>query len=213
LGGTGTGNNIPLKAMVKASSVVGVLAVALGLLFSWQQYQQRMAMMQPLPRVRKWGEGGRRAIVIGATGATGRHVVRQLLDSPEWMQVSVIVRRDQKLTTEKDSKTRWKGLALKATISEAKKKLTQIEVPDFDNLEAATKGKWVNHDVVFNCLGTTRAQAGGPDGFKKIEADYSYTVSRLARQEGVPHISVVSAVGANHKQYAVDWIHPLLYIR
>ena len=30
---------------------------------------------------------------------------------------------------------------------------------------------------------------------------------------GVLHVSVVTAQGANHQQWAVDWFHPLLYVR
>ena len=37
--------------------------------------------------------------------------------------------------------------------------------------------------------------------------------AKLASQAQIPHASVISAKGANHNQWAHDWIPPLLYIR
>jgi len=37
--------------------------------------------------------------------------------------------------------------------------------------------------------------------------------AKMASHGKISHASVVSASGANHNQWAKDWIHPLLYIR
>ena len=37
--------------------------------------------------------------------------------------------------------------------------------------------------------------------------------AKIASNAKISHASVVSASGANHNQWARDWIHPLLYIR
>ena len=163
-----------------------------------------------LPRIHQTGQGGRKAIVVGATGATGRYVVQKLLASREWSSVTAIVRREMSLSGEEFDELKWIGLTLKKG---SEKKLEQLVVEDFEQLEQKTKGRWSDSDVVFHCLGTTRAQAGGAAGFKRIEAGYSETVARIAKEEGVAHMSVVSAVGANHQQFAMDWFHPLLYIK
>jgi putative NADH-flavin reductase len=77
-----------------------------------------------------------KAIVLGATGATGESVLKQLLESNEWSKVTAFVRRD---------------------LGFSHPKLNQLMVADFGKLED-TKGAWEGHDVVFNCIGTTRGQ-------------------------------------------------------
>ncbi len=37
--------------------------------------------------------------------------------------------------------------------------------------------------------------------------------AKIASNAQISHASVISASGANHNQWAKDWIHPLLYIR
>eukprot|EP00301_Raphidiophrys_heterophryoidea_P011898 c18141_g1_i1.p1 GENE.c18141_g1_i1~~c18141_g1_i1.p1 ORF type:complete len:272 (-),score=52.55 c18141_g1_i1:100-813(-) len=134
--------------------------------------------------------GNRRAVIVGATGSTGKHVLSQLLASDKWTKVTSVTRR--KIDIENP-------------------KLTQI-VSDFDKL-SETAEKWKDHDVLFNCIGTTRSQAGGAEQFKKIEVGYTEIVASIARAAGISHVSVISAQSANHNQAAVDWIHPLLYAR
>jgi oxidoreductase len=130
------------------------------------------------------------AIVIGGTGATGSQLVKQLLASEKWGKVTAIGRRPVEGEAEK---------------------LVQVTA-DFEKLEE-TKSQWAGHDVVFNCLGTTRRQAGGPRGFVKIEVTYSENAARMAKEAGIKHFSVVSAQGANANVWAIDLIHPLLYMK
>ena len=52
-----------------------------------------------------------------------------------------------------------------------------------------------------------------PGDTDRIEVGVTKAVADMAAAEGVPHVSVVSAQGANHKQFAVEWFHPLLYGR
>lgn len=130
------------------------------------------------------------AVVIGGTGATGSQLVKQLLASDKWGKVTAIGRRP--VEGEAD-------------------KLIQVTA-DFDNLEE-TKRHWTGHDVVFNCLGTTRKAAGGPRGFVKVEVTYSENAARMAKEAGIKHFSVVSAQGANANVWAIDAIHPLLYMK
>ena len=35
----------------------------------------------------------------------------------------------------------------------------------------------------------------------------------MAANAKIPHASLISAKGANHKIWAKDWIHPLLYMK
>lgn len=52
-------------------------------------------------------------------------------------------------------------------------------------------------DVAFCCLGTTLKQAGGREGFRAVDHDLVLACARAARQAGVPHFMVVSAMGAS----------------
>ena len=117
-----------------------------------------------------------RAVVLGATGATGRQVVKCLL------------RRGWNVTA----------------ISRRHFEYFESETPP---LELHLK------DAVFNCLGTTRGQAGSAEAFVDVEVGLTEHVSSVAKEAGVGHMSVVSAQGANKDVWAVSWIHPLLYTR
>jgi hypothetical protein len=42
-----------------------------------------------------------------------------------------------------------------------------VKVVDFDNLAASSAGAFAGCEVAFNCLGTTRKDAGSAAAFKK----------------------------------------------
>ena len=135
----------------------------------------------------------RKAVVIGGTGATGRQLIKQLLNSDNWKQITSIGRKP-------------------VLNGENHDKLKDIVIESLHDL-SSTKEIWEGHDIFFNCIGTTRKRAGGARGFVDIEAGISMEAAILASQAQIPHASVISAKGANHNQWAKDWIHPLLYIR
>ena len=138
-------------------------------------------------------KSARKAVVIGGTGATGCQLIKQLLKSDNWQQVTSIGRKPILNGQNHD-------------------KLQDIVIDSLHNM-SSTKEIWKGHDVFFNCIGTTRKRAGGAKKFIEIEAGISLEAAKLASQAQIPHASVVSANGANHNQWAQDWIHPLLYIR
>ena len=78
---------------------------------------------------------------------------------------------------------------------------------DLSNVEHC----WINHDVFFNCIGTTKKKAGGADQFHDIEYGISNEAARVASKSKIPHASLISASGANHSLWAKKWIHPLFY--
>ena len=135
----------------------------------------------------------KKAIIIGGTGATGRQLIRQLLKSEEWEQITSIGRKP---------------------VLDGKKndKLQDIVLESLFDL-SSTDELWKGHDVFFNCIGTTRKRAGSAKIFIEIEAGISMEAAKIASHAKISHASVISASGANHNQWAKDWIHPLLYIR
>tara|TARA_B100001121_G_scaffold160172_1_gene139864 strand:+ start:262 stop:984 length:723 start_codon:yes stop_codon:yes gene_type:complete len=135
----------------------------------------------------------RRALVIGATGATGAQLLSLLLESDNWEKITTISRKP-------------------VLNGDNHKKLNQILIDSFDNLDQ-TAESWVGHESFFNCIGTTRKIAGGAKQFVDIEFGISLKCAELASKAKIPNASVISAGGANANAWAADWIHPLLYAK
>jgi uncharacterized protein YbjT (DUF2867 family) len=117
----------------------------------------------------------RSALVAGATGLVGGHVVDRLIESADVGRVVVLVRR----TTGKWSDTK-----------------VEERVVDYDALDRAA---FEGVDDVYSCLGTTIKKAGSQDAFRKVDHDYTLAVANMAKAAGVTRFAVVSSVGANAK--------------
>lgn len=116
-----------------------------------------------------------KAIVIGATGATGKNLVERLLADQQYTQVVVFVRKDAGLTHPR---------------------LT-THIINFDDI--ASWQDLVRGDVLFSALGTTLKAAGSKDAQWKIDYDYQYNFAKVAKDNGVRQCVLVSAMGANTK--------------
>ena len=113
-----------------------------------------------------------KALIIGATGATGKDLVTQLLADDTYSEVHCFVRKPLILTHPK----------------------LHAHVVDFETPEA-----WADllrGDVAFSCLGTTLAAAGSKEAQWRVDYDYQYTFAEHCRQNGVPTFVLVSAAGA-----------------
>ncbi len=115
----------------------------------------------------------KKALVIGATGLVGTELVRQLLDTPKVESVVTLGRRNTEFEHEK---------------------LSQRKV-DFENLDASLQH--FQGDALFCCLGTTQAKAGGKKGFYKVDFTYVHAAAKLAAQNGVTGLYLISSVGAD----------------
>jgi len=134
-----------------------------------------------------------KAIIIGGTGATGKQLLNQLMQNQNCELVTSIGRKPVLDGVKND-------------------KLVDIVVESLADL-SSTEKSWEGNDVFFNCIGTTRQRAGGAKEFIHIEAGISNEAAKMASNAKIHHASLVSAKGANHKTWAKDWIHPLLYMR
>ncbi|XRG80162.1 NAD(P)H-binding protein [Rossellomorea sp. GAMAL-10_SWC] len=109
------------------------------------------------------------ALVIGATGATGKDLLELLLKDDSFHQVDIFVRRNLVV---KDSKLK-------------------VHVIDFDKPE-----QWkhlVKGDVLFSCLGTTLKLAGSKEAQWKVDYEYQYQFAKFARKNGVDNYVLVSS--------------------
>ncbi|EJU01826.1 hypothetical protein DACRYDRAFT_116261 [Dacryopinax primogenitus] len=123
------------------------------------------------------------ALLIGATGNVGSHLLRELLASPHFSKVGEFGRH----VTPADK-----------VPTEGKAKLEQHTI-DFENLGQAglEKEKW---DVVFVTLGTTRQAAGSAEKFTKIDKDYVVDAAKHAFDPSKQQRMVyLSSEGANAK--------------
>ena len=113
-----------------------------------------------------------KALIIGATGATGKDLVTQLLADDTYSELHCFVRKPLALTHPK----------------------LHAHVVDFETPEAWTD--LLRGDVAFSCLGTTLAVAGSKEAQWRVDYDYQYNFAKLCRNNGVPTFVLVSAAGA-----------------
>lgn len=116
--------------------------------------------------------GMRAAIVVGATGLTGTSLVEQLCENDEYISVTVIARRELAFTHPK----------------------LEVKIRNFDALEE--KDIEFAHEL-YCCLGTTMKKAGSREEFEKVDFEYPLTIASLAKNRGIPHMLVITAMGAN----------------
>ena len=135
-----------------------------------------------------------KAIMIGATGATGSHLLLQLLSNDKCIKITSISRKPLKI----DKKNN--------------KKLNEILIDNMSDL-SNTETAWKDNDVFFNCIGTTRSKAGSANKFSNIEFGISLEAAKMAFNANIAHACLISAKGVNHKICGPSLIHPLFYMK
>ena len=114
-----------------------------------------------------------KALVIGATGATGREIVKLLLNDNNFEQVTIFVRKAPEIQHEK----------------------LKIHVIDFNEIEMHKN--LIIGDILFSALGTTKKDAGGKDQQYEIDYTYQYEFAKIASENSIENYSLVSSTGAN----------------
>src|SRR5688572_25909562 len=115
------------------------------------------------------------AIIIGATGLVGNHLLQQLIRDERYNKIIIFGRRS-------------------VNLSDAK---IEEHIIEFDNVES-----WrhlVKGDVLFSSLGTTIRQAGSTNAQYKIDFTYQYEFAKAAASNNVPSYVLVSSAGADAK--------------
>jgi len=113
------------------------------------------------------------ALIAGASGLVGGHLLRQLLDHADYTRVVALVRRP---------------LAL------SHPKLEQVMV-DFVALEKVTVD--LKCDDAFCCLGTTIKEAGSRENFRAVDHVAVLAFAWAAQRNGARRFFMVSSLGAN----------------
>ena len=116
-----------------------------------------------------------KALIIGATGATGTELTKQLLEKEEFTEVHVFVRNVPKINHPK------------------------LNVHKVNFNEIITWSEKLKGDVLFLAMGTTLKTAGSKEAQYKVDVTYQFETAKAAADNNVPKLILVSSVGANHK--------------
>ncbi|MFL6061902.1 MAG: NAD(P)H-binding protein [Marmoricola sp.] len=111
----------------------------------------------------------RTAVIAGATGLVGSHLLDVLLADPTWDRVVSVGRR---------------------TLERSEARLEQVVV-DFASLPEITG------DDVFSCLGTTIKVAGSQEAFRAVDHDAVLALAEAAHAGGASRFLHVTALGAS----------------
>ena len=117
------------------------------------------------------------ALVLGATGATGKEIVKLLLKDSNFSKVSVFVRKNIDINHEKIS-------------------INKIDFSNLNKYKDLIKG-----DVLFSALGTTKKIAGGKKEQFLVDYTYQYEFAKIASENGVFNYSLISSIGANQNSF------------
>jgi len=115
----------------------------------------------------------RTALLAGATGLVGSHVLDELLADSTWSHVVTVGRRPTDRRHEK----------------------LEQRILDLSAIEA--HGDLPHADDVFCCLGTTIKQAGSQDAFRRVDHDFVLGLARAGLRIGATQFLLVSAIGAD----------------
>ncbi len=113
----------------------------------------------------------KKALLIGASGLVGGHLLQQLLKNPNYAEVVVLVRRRMDMQHPK----------------------LRQEVVDFDHINPEV----VKGDDLYCALGTTLRKAGSKAAQYKIDCTYPTEIGRIAKEHGFRQYLLVSSIGAD----------------
>ncbi|MFD0959628.1 oxidoreductase [Paenibacillus chungangensis] len=113
------------------------------------------------------------ALLAGATGLVGGHLLHHLLDMGDYEQVTILIRKPLELQHPK---------------------LRQVVV-DFDQLDQYRE--YFEVDDMYCCLGTTIKKAGSQAAFRKVDYEYPLQIAKLAHSKGANKLIMVTSIGAN----------------
>jgi len=114
-----------------------------------------------------------KAIVIGATGLTGSALLQQLLANDHFSAITAILRRSADISHPKFNEV----------------------IVDFEQPEL-----WINYvqgDVAFSTLGTTKKEAGSFPAQYRVDYDYQYEFAKAAELNDVKSFILLSSIDAN----------------
>ena len=117
---------------------------------------------------------GKTALVVGATGAVGREIVRGLCEDENYDKIIVWARRELNFSHEK----------------------LETQIIDFDEIKDMPPREI---DEIFCALGTTMKQAGSRGQFYKVDVSYPVNIAKWGIASGARRFALISSQGANER--------------
>jgi len=115
------------------------------------------------------------ALLFGASGLVGSHVLRQLIINNKYSKIKLFVRSS-------------------IDISDPKIEIIQIDFNNLENNREDNKG-----DDCFFCIGTTKQNSPDKDDYRKVELEVPKEIAQIAKSNLVNSFIFVSALYANPK--------------
>src|SRR5271154_1567149 len=115
----------------------------------------------------------KRAVVFGASGFVGSHLLSELLNSSDYGQVTAVARKSLNITHPR----------------------LRTVIGDYNSL-AGVKSE-IAADEVFIALGTTRTNSPKKAEYYQVDHDYPVLAARIAKEMGAKSVFLVTAVDAN----------------
>ena len=122
-----------------------------------------------------------KVVIIGATGATGRELVRNLARNPLVGRIKLITRRVLPEWSENP---------------EIESKLEILQLENYDSISHFSNSNHLQGYDAFICALGSRV-GRGTEEFEKVDYTYVTDSAVMAINAGIPHFSVVSTVGAD----------------
>ena len=113
------------------------------------------------------------AIILGATGLTGSILLEKLLADASFEKIKLFSRSTAEMNSPK------------------------IEEHLIDMFQLENHSEAFKADVVFCCIGTTKAKTPNQETYKKIDYGIPVTAAKLAKKNGIKTFIAISAMGAD----------------
>ncbi len=113
------------------------------------------------------------AILFGAPGLTGSHVLTKLTQDDRYEVIKVFTRTMPDIKSDKLL-------------------IINTGLEDIEQYSEEISG----HDL-FCCLGTTIKKAGTKENFRKVDLEWPAIISSIASRNGIPNFLIISSIGAD----------------
>jgi len=113
-------------------------------------------------------------ILVGASGLIGSNLLSLLIESDEISRILLLVRKPLKVSNQK----------------------VQELIVNFDELEKFRSE--IMGDIIYSCLGTTKAANPDTDQYRKIDLEYPLILAEIGVKNGISQFHLVSSLCANH---------------
>ena len=115
----------------------------------------------------------KRAIVFGASGFVGSHLLSELLNNSDYELITAVARKSLNITHPR----------------------LRTVIADYNSL-AGVKSE-IAADEVFLALGTTKTNSPKKADYYQVDHEYPVLAARIAKERGAKSVFLITAVGAN----------------